>query len=417
MWRILIPLLLVFAAGVSSEESESSIRLLDNRFRVDPSISQASFIIYRKRNSQSVVLVRPDGKKYYAWSHPENVRWYEESGMDIISIDDPMPGPWQAVGKVHPSNNIKILSNLKLSVDRFPQRLYMGESTKFTAQLRHDDKPLVLRDFLDRVNLKVTFTKYVENEDSLSSDARPKPQVMGEFEDDGQGLDEYPGDGVFTVELPIQIEPGKYRARITSGNGIFLRSIEQTILVYPTPLSAEFMQARSETMNHSITVTGEEGAIKPGSIAVSIEQTTPEGKEMVTQGQSDEDGLKAYFGLPNAAMPGKHTWSGIAFATEAATERELVFRFAEQSFSVVEKVDVEASMQAFKQAQDEKRMLEEQAIREQEREDERFKGMMIIMIGNIIAIILGIVVWFVVRKIKMKKAQMPEMQLSMPPKG
>ncbi|MBD1555988.1 TIGR03503 family protein [Vibrio sp. S9_S30] len=417
MWRILVPLLLVFTAGVSSEESESSIRLLDNRFRVDPSISQVSFIVYRKLNSQSVVLVRPDGQKYYAWNHPENVRWYEESGMDIISIDNPMPGPWQAVGQVHPSNNIKILSNLKLDVDRFPQRLYMGESIKFTAQLKYNNKPLVLRDFLDRVNLKVTFTKYVANEESLSSDARPTPQVMGEFEDDGQRLDEYPGDGVFTVELPIQIEPGKYRARITSGNGIFLRSIEQTILVYPTPLSAEFVQARSESMSHSITIKGEEGTIKPGSIAVSINQTTPEGKEMITQGQAEEDGLKVYFGLPNAAMPGKHTWSGMAYTTEAATGRELTFYFAEQSFSVVEKVDVEASVQAFKQAQEEKRMLEEQAIRAQEREDERFKGMMIIMIGNLIAIILGIVVWFVVRKIRMKKEQVPEMQLSMPPKG
>ncbi len=416
MWRILIPLLMVFAAGVSGEESESSIRLLDNRFRVDPSISSASFVVYRKRNSQSVALVRPDGTKYYAWSHPEHVRWYEEAGMDIISIDNPMPGPWQAVGKVHPRNNIKILSDLKLNVDRFPKRLYMGEILKFTAQLRHDDKPLVLRDFLDRVNLRVTFTKYVENEEALSADARPKPQVMGVFEDNGMELDEHPGDGVFTVELPVLIEPGKYRARITSGNGVFLRSIEQTVLVYPTPLTTAFIQARSKEMKHSFTVTGEEGVIMPGSIAVSVEQTTPEGKGMLTQDQSGEDDIKAIFSLPNVALLGRHTWSGIAFATEAATGRDLVFHFAEQSFSVVEKVDVEASMIAFKKAQDEKRRLKEQAIREKEREDERFKGMMIIMIGNIIVIILGLVIWFIIRKIRMKKAQIPEMQLSIPPK-
>ncbi|CCN48390.1 TIGR03503 family protein [Vibrio nigripulchritudo] len=418
MWRILIPLLMLFAAtAVGSEESESSIRLLDNRFRVDPTISQASFVIYRKKNSQSVVLIRPDGSKYYAWNHPENVRWYEESGMDIISIDNPMPGPWQAVGKVHPQNNIKILSNLQLSVDRFPQRLYLGESLKFTARLQHDEKPLVLRDFLDRVNLKVTFTKYVENEETLSADAKPKPQVMGDFEDNGHGLDEYPADGVFTVELPIQIEPGKYRARITSGNGVFLRTIEQTILVYPTPISTQFIQARSEKLEHSINVTGEEGAIEPGSVAVTIHQTSPEGKEMVTQGQSEQDGVKANFGLPNNAMPGKHTWAGIAYATETATGRELIFPLAEQSFSVVEKVDVEASMEAYKKEQEEKRMLEEQAMREKEREDERFKGMMIILIGNLIAIILGIVIWFVLRKVRMQRAQIPEMQLSMPPKS
>lgn len=89
--------------GVSAFASdESTLSLLDNRFRVDPTISQITFVIYRENNSQPVVLVRPDGKKYYAWRKPDNVRWYEEPAMDIISIDNPMPGPWQAVGKVSP---------------------------------------------------------------------------------------------------------------------------------------------------------------------------------------------------------------------------------------------------------------------------------------------------------------------------
>jgi len=417
MWRILLCLCFVLLSSVSRAETESSQYLLDNRFRVDPTISQASFVIYRKQRSQSVILVRPDGTKYYAWNHPQNVRWYEEPGMDIISINNPMPGPWQAIGKVHPKNNIKILSNLVLKVDAFPQRLYVAESLKFTARLEQNRKPLNLRDFLDRVNLNVTFTKYIENEASLSAEARPIPKILGTFEDDGRGLDEVAGDGVFTVELPIDIEPGKYRARITSGNGVFLRSIEQTVLVYPTPLIAAFTQARKEDAQHNITVTGEEGVIAPGSIAVSIEQTSPDGLDMITQGQAEQEGIKAYFTLPNRNMPGKHTWSGVAFATESATKRELVFRFHEQSFSVVEKVDVEKSLESYKKAQEEKRRLEEKIQQEIEREEERFKGMMIIVIGNFVVLILGLIIWFVVRKIRMRRAQIPEMQLSMPPKN
>ncbi len=96
---------LLLSTGVFAS-NESSMSLLDNRFRVDPTISQITFVVYREKNSQPVVLVRPDGKKYYAWRSPDNVRWYEESSMDIISIDNPMPGPWQAVGKVSPKNNI-----------------------------------------------------------------------------------------------------------------------------------------------------------------------------------------------------------------------------------------------------------------------------------------------------------------------
>lgn len=53
--------LLLISIGVQAA-TESSIRLLDNRFRVDPSIEQITFVIYRADNSQPVVLVRPDGK-------------------------------------------------------------------------------------------------------------------------------------------------------------------------------------------------------------------------------------------------------------------------------------------------------------------------------------------------------------------
>lgn len=50
--------------------------------------------------------------------------------MDIISIENPMPGPWQAIGKITPENKVKILSNLTLSVDTLPKKLYQSETLK-----------------------------------------------------------------------------------------------------------------------------------------------------------------------------------------------------------------------------------------------------------------------------------------------
>ncbi len=143
MLRIWLVVLSVLLSAANVAAKESSMTLLDNRFRVDPSIQQITFVIYRAENSQPVVLVRPDGKKYYAWRSPDNVRWYQESSMDIISIDNPMPGPWQAVGKVTPKNKITLISHLELSTDRLPSRLYQGESIKFTARLTSDKQPLV----------------------------------------------------------------------------------------------------------------------------------------------------------------------------------------------------------------------------------------------------------------------------------
>ena len=58
--------------------------------------------------------------------------------------------------------------------------------------------------------------------------------------------------------------------------------------------------------------------------------------------------------------------------------------------------------------------LEKQLIAQ--READRKRSMIIIAVGNVIAIILGLIVWFVWRKLKAKRDAMPEMQLEVPKK-
>ncbi|HAS6723793.1 TPA: TIGR03503 family protein [Vibrio parahaemolyticus] len=416
MLRALSVAILAIWSCFAFAASESAMSLLDNRFRVDPTIEQITFLVYREQSSQPVVLVRPDGKKYYAWGSDDNVRWYQEPSLDIISVDNPMPGPWQAVGKVTPKNNIRLISHLKLSTDVFPNRLYNGEALKFTARLTSDDKPLVLRDFLDRVNLRVTFTKFVENEDELIKEARPVPMIIGEFSDDGRGLDEQAGDGVFTVQLPIEVEPGKYRARITSGNGVFLRAQEQVILVYPNPVSRTFIQSRSPEKPHQLVVSGEQGMIAPGSIAVNVEQNAPDGFITYSQGQVSQDGMKTTLNLDNDPELGKYSWRGEIFATDFATQRALVFPIQEQTFSVVDEVDLEAARIAKEAELAEQRRIEMEKRIIAEREAERKRSMIIIAVGNVVMLLIAIVAWIVWRKLKAKRQAMPEMQLEVPKK-
>ncbi|MEZ9321731.1 TIGR03503 family protein [Vibrio sp. 10N.286.51.E5] len=405
--------LLLLSFGLHAA-TESVMSLLDNRFRVDPSIEQVTFVIYRADNSKPVVLVRPDGKKYYSWRNADNVRWYEESSMDIISIDNPMPGPWQAIGKVSPKNNIKLLSHLVLDANEFPDKLYQTERIKFTARLTSDGKPLVLRDFLDRVKLKVTFTKFVENEESLVREARPVSVVMGEFADDGADLDEKAGDGVFTVSLPIDIEPGKYRARITSGNGVFLRAQEQEVLVYPTPITSTFIQSRKEGLPHTIVVSGEQGMIAPSSLAVHVEHKAPDEYVMYKQGQAEVDAMKVALEVPYNGDLGIYNWSGMVYATDASSQRPLIFPITEQSYSVVEDIDLAESRRLQEEALAEQKRIATELMILQKREDDRQRSMIIIAVGNVVAILLGLLIWFVVRKVKAKKKALPEMQLKAP---
>ncbi len=414
MLRMMLPILgLLFSAWVSASQ-ESSMSLLDNRFRVDPSVKQMTFVIYRAENSQPVVLVRPDGKKYYATRFPDNVRWYQESSMDIISVDNPMPGPWQAIGKVTPKNKIKLISNLNLSSEALPMRLFEGEEIKFTSRLTSDGQPLVLRDFLDRVKLKVTFTKYIENADTLAKEAQPIPLELGEFEDNGQGLDEQAGDGVFTVSLPITAQPGKYRVRITSGNGVFLRALEQEVLVYPPPMETTFIQSRNQGTPHEIVFSGEQGMIEPGSVAAHIVHKSPDGSELVVETRAEPEALKAQLAIPYDGKLGNYSWSGVMYATDLANQRALTFPISNHTYSVVEELDIAES----RRLQEEEKLKQAKRLQEirmiQAREDARQRHTMIIIIGNISVLLLCGVVWFVMRKMKARKAKVPEMQLDMP---
>ncbi|MFB9217521.1 TIGR03503 family protein [Vibrio sinaloensis] len=416
MLRIWLVVLSVLLSSVSIAAQESSMTLLDNRFRVDPSIQQITFVIYRAENSQPVVLVRPDGKKYYAWRSPDNVRWYQESSMDIISIDEPMPGPWQAVGKVTPKNKIKLISHLELSTDALPNRLYQGESIKFTARLTSDSKPLVLRDFLDRVKLKVTFTKYVENEEALIKEARPLAEVIGEFADDGMGLDEVSGDGVFTVSLPISSAPGKYRVRITSGNGIFLRAQEQEVLVYPSPIEVTFIQSRSEQEAHKVVMSGEQGMIEPGSLAAFVEHFDPDERQTDVQGAADKESTKLELTIPYSDALGNYSWTGQVYATEMGSGRGLVFPLNEHTYSLVEELDIAET----RRLQEEERLKQQKIMEEMRllemREEKKTNGMIMIAVGNVVVIILALVAWFVIGKLRARKQAVPEMQLEMPKK-
>lgn len=403
--------------GVSAFASdESTLSLLDNRFRVDPTISQITFVIYRENNSQPVVLVRPDGKKYYAWRKPDNVRWYEEPSMDIISIDHPMPGPWQAVGKVSPRNNIKLISHLQLSSDVFPNRVYQGEEIKFTARLTSDGKPLLLRDFLDRVNLKVTFTKYIENEGSLLKEARPLPTVIGEFADDGQGLDEKPGDGVFTVSLPISPDPGKYRVRITSGNGVFLRAQEQAVLVYPSPVTTTFIQSREEGQPHQLVVSGEQGMIEPGSLAAHVEHFNADQEQFLTEGVAAKDALKVTLMIPNREKVGNYSWQAKLYATDLASQRELYFPIGLHTYSVVKGIDLAATRRLQEEEAAAKRKIEQERLVIQMREEARQRSIIYIVVGNLLVLLLIVVGWIVMRKLRVGREPKPEMQLNVPKK-
>ncbi|WP_223824278.1 TIGR03503 family protein [Candidatus Enterovibrio escicola] len=412
---LLLVLLIIFNA-MAEQTSDRDIRLLNNRFRIDATITQVTFLIYREKHSKSVILIQPDGLKLYAWRHPYTVSWHQEYDMDIISVLNPMPGPWQAIGKVTPDNKIRILSNLSMNVDIFPDRLYQGEKVKFTARLMQDGNPLNLREFLDSVELAVTFTEFIESIEGIPVDQQPKIRILGRFIDDGSGLDEYAGDGVFTVELPVNVMPGKYRTRVTSGNGVFFRTLEQEVLVYPPPLIAMFKQSRKKELPHHFFVKSDTASIEPGTIAVHAEFTDSNGKLSVYQGQASGEYTRLTFNIDDSNEPGRHKWHAWLYATDKISERSLVFELPEQTFTVVDYASIEQAKIEREVSEGGRLHIESKKRHILEREEESKIALITIIVGNILLLVLAILTWLIIRKIQARKLFNPrEDKLDKPP--
>lgn len=156
--------------------------------------------------------------------------------------------------------------------------------------------------------------------------------------------------------------------------------------------------------------------IQPGSMAVHIEQSAPDNFVNYVQGQAEKDSLKVSLSLDTSQLIGIYGWKGDIYATDAASQRPLMFPIAQQTFSVVKEVDIEAARKAKEAALEEERRIAEELRLQAEREADRKRAIMMIAIGNVVVIVLGLVGWFVWRKVRVKRTAIPEMQLEVPKK-
>ena len=347
LWLLIfyVPLCVWISISSAWGQTETRLTWLDNRFRVDPAIEQITFLVTREQPSQSVVLVAPDGRKYYADRHAKAMSWYSDNGMDIISINHPMAGPWQALGKVSANNGIRLISNIQLHSEPLPAQLYQTEVLKFTARLTQNQQPLLVRDFLERAQLRVIFYPLTLALSDVEVDESAAIEV-GQFADDGLVYDEIAGDGVFTVALNVDVEPGKYRVKIASTNGVFERAIEQTVLVYPAPITTTFVQSHQPAIPHTVNIETRADQMLAGSLAAYLVVNQSQAKPQIIQQSTTASQSKLTLTWINDSNLDKAWWQGWVYVTDTLTQRELVFQLSKQHYMQVAVVtpDLTASL-------------------------------------------------------------------------
>lgn len=257
-------------------EYQNSIELLQNRFRIDFEVEEITMIFFREYGSSPIVLVQPDGSKIFqSSSDGENIFWFDTATYDMISIKNPTPGPWQAVGQITPESRVMVISDLKLHADPLPSVVFSGEILKQTAYLTNDGVPIDYTAFRDVVELTITLAS-TNNPNYNNFGANT--EVVAIFEDNGKGMDEIPLDGVFTGQFNLAIADGEWIPTFTVSTPMYNREqIDPNVMLFANPIKIDVEMDGGGSGYHKLMVDAEREHVDMSTLLIDGKVRFPNG--------------------------------------------------------------------------------------------------------------------------------------------
>ncbi|MDP4527975.1 TIGR03503 family protein [Alkalimonas delamerensis] len=363
--------------------TQNQVALFDNRFRIDGEVDEITLLMFRRPGSPSVILVRPDGSKInFRNAEEQQVVWHSSRQYDLIQIPTPMPGPWQALGRILPESRIMVLSDILLDVDPLPEHVMSGETLKVTARLQNAGEPINARDFREILTLDVIFIS--ANNPEHDNFGRGIVEVA-QFRDDGRGLDERARDGIFTGEFKLDFAAGEWIPKYLVKTPLYTREVEQKpVMVHPLPVQLRVEQAEQPEGTHRVHFEVTDPQIRSESLIFQGRARYPDGDVLEFTVLAQEHG----FDLPLEHRGfGSYVVEVQAFG-ELHSGREFMLTLPNLSFSV----NIE-TFQAPELERLPEEILAEEAARLQQEEPASFPWGWVIAANLLILSVGGFVIW------------------------
>ena len=360
----------------------NDIPLLDNRFRLDPKTKEVTIALHHSTGQQDVVLIRPNGSKIFKKKHPDNVAWVSNETEDIITITDPMVGPWQAVAKLDGDNRISLITPVKLSIKNLPLKLYSRELITTTATLNENGTQLKDVSYLNGAKLSI----------SLMGETRKKVYL---YKDNGKKYDQLPFDGQLTAHLFIDLVPGRYLLNIFTKNDIFIRAINKDAVVFATPVKIQTIAPKtaSEVIQFKVNIDEEE--LIPTSVIIHgniTEKVNSGSEQIIITGTSPEFTISKRLTFGDFLLK-------VKVAATTVSGREIEIQLADQHFTLISP-ETELTRKKALQASQEKENIP-QDIQEEQTPTSLF--WIILSITFLVSIVIAIgIVLFIKKRIKNK---------------
>jgi uncharacterized protein (TIGR03503 family) len=258
-----------------SDNITNQIPYFDNRFKIDALLDEITLLFYRKTGTPPIILVRPDGTKLKINNLPKDkITWFDDRTFDLITIKNPMPGPWQAIGDILPESHIMVVTEVTIKVEPLPEVVLSGETLKVEGRLYNGDQAIDDPLFRDVLNLNVDF--YSTN-NSAFDNFGAEPVKIAQFRDDGRDLDEHASDGLFTGEFVLDFAPGEWVPIYYVEMPMATRELRQKpIVLQEAPITISVEAVMAEGQSHQVMFAIDPTFVDPDSILFQGKVTFPD---------------------------------------------------------------------------------------------------------------------------------------------
>lgn len=360
---------------------------LKNRFRIDHMVDSMTLLIHREYGSAPVVIVRPDGSKWYVNRHPEaTVTWMEGLTGDMITIKKPMPGPWQLLGQVVEGSVIEKVSTLTVDVDAIPQPLFQGERLKLTARLLGDEQKVRLPGLDFMMNWTARF---ISKNNTADENYAAGTIIVGAYRDNGEALDEQPDDGVFTSDLNLEQPWGDYTLQVQAKNTVLEREYSQEFRLSKRPINVALLKTdKPDSGIWTLDIQIDDEVLLLEQTHLEAEIMGPTGKVIPVTVAHFSD-KQTQFTLPRVIDFGSYDLKLNAVST-TRDGREIYLTLPELFFNLIQPPEPPPS--------EEELAARAEAIAKAEEQQAKEKAIVLLVSINVVLVIIGIVVLLFIRK-------------------
>lgn len=246
-----------------------SLPLTNNRVKVDDSINEMTFLIFKGNSDKSASITSPSNIKYDTHNQKgDGMIWHSDKNYDLVTIKKPESGYWKINSKLDPDNRVMVVTDLKLITTKLPGTLLSGGSQPFYIHLEDNGEMIDRGDFLH-------FVKATINQTEISS-RTPDKSWQIKLLDNGKGVDKKAKDGIYSANLNKSLVAGEHEIEVVINGTTFNRNSTQQINILDAPATASIEAISADKFK--VSVLPYQSLIDVNATNIIATHTLPDGE-------------------------------------------------------------------------------------------------------------------------------------------